>query len=254
MTAPGEGVDFIARLFAQYRIIADDLAARPEVRRIEAPDFSERARRAGTCLRPVDWANEIFEGPGFRWAHVEFFSIPGQIGVLHVCLFPALDRRAPIFGFDIISGRAKATGAFLDLSPTTPSFDPIADAWMGSPPEAFAEPRTLPEWAAAIFSPRALAIRPVSVSEVDAVVALARRSLAFWLDAEKPSGSVAVMALAQYRYAAAQRLNEHTFRMLAGCVGPEIAREFIDDWLFPTPSADSESRPEISAPAIFRRN
>ena len=35
----------------------------------------------------------------------------------HVCLFPELTNGGPIYGFDIISGKNKVTGAFHDFSP-----------------------------------------------------------------------------------------------------------------------------------------
>ena len=35
----------------------------------------------------------------------------------HVCLFPELTNGGPIYGFDIIAGKNKVTGAFHDFSP-----------------------------------------------------------------------------------------------------------------------------------------
>ena len=112
--------DLVTVLSDHARRFASSLAAGSDVERVQVPDFLIRARCEGTLSKPVVWTNDVFTGPDFRWAHVEFFSIPDQIGVIHVCVFPRMDRPAPIFGFDIIAGRRKATGAFLDLSPTTP--------------------------------------------------------------------------------------------------------------------------------------
>jgi hypothetical protein len=238
MTAASREVDLVDRLEARAQALSTAIASQPSVRRIHAPDFLARASLAHTLTKPVVWRNEIFVGPEFRWAHVEFFSIRDQIGVIHVCILPALDRHAPIFGFDIITGIKKATGAFLDLSPTTAEAMEISDAWAADTKRAaadFQEKRELPEWASAVFSQHALAIRPTSISEVEGVLGLAESSLSLWLRAEKRVASGAAMARAQQSYVEAQRRNEHTFRMLAGCVGAEIATEFVNQWLFPAP-------------------
>ena len=233
---PLQEIDLVDLLEAWAHEFAAVLAGRPSVKRIEAPDFLFRAKASGALVKPVIWRNEIFVGPEFRWAHVEYFAIGEQIGVIHVCVFPSLDCHAPIFGFDIISGGRKATGAFLDLSPTTAEAAEIVDSWAAETKrevETFQEKRRLPDWAAAVLSEHAVAIRPVSPSEVEAVLTLAQRSLALWLDRKKPVGRGVAMLRAQQRYVEAQRRNEHTLRMLAGCVGADIARHFVNEWLFP---------------------
>ena len=42
-----------------------------------------------------------------------------KLWMMHVCVFPHIDSDAPIFGFDVIAGPNKMTGAFCDLSATT---------------------------------------------------------------------------------------------------------------------------------------
>jgi len=236
--APSEETDFVQYLEACADAFAAAIASRPSVRHVDTPDFLLRAKRNRTLMKPVVWRNEIFVGPEFRWAHVEYFSIRSQIGVVHVCLLPALDRQAPIFGFDIICGGRKATGAFLDLSPTTADAAAISNSWAvqtGREMASFQEKRMLPDWATSVFSQHALAIRPVSSGEVERVMNLAESSLAHWFSHEKRKGNAKAMVSAQQRYVAAQRRNEHTLRMLAGCVGDDIAKEFVSDWLFPGP-------------------
>ncbi len=213
------------------------------------PDFRAMAERLGTLAKPVVWLNDVFKGPEFRWAHVEFFSIPDYIAVLHVCVFPTLRVQKPIFGFDVIAGSRKATGAFLDLSPTTSSANAIIEKWAVQADKdraSFEDHRVLPEWAATIFSPHALAIRPSSTSEVDQILGLARASLMMTLDQAFETGAPTMMVAAQRVYVEGQRKNEHTFRMLANCVGPDLAREFIDGWLFPQ-SEDGDDDESLAA-------
>jgi phycocyanobilin:ferredoxin oxidoreductase len=231
-------IGLIDHLHRNAALFAADLAACDDTGKLTAPDFCSLARRDGTLSKSVVWINDIFKSPVFRWAHVEFFSIADQIAVIHVCVFPHFDHAAPIFGFDIIASCHKATGAFLDLSPTVDVAEKAIAQWgMKTKKDraGFSDHRDLPDWAAEIFSPSALAIRPVSLQEVDDVLALGRASLAMWLDQPAITFPAAQMMAAQRRYVEGQRRNQHTFRMLSTCVGPALAREFIDDWLFPTP-------------------
>lgn len=228
----------IDHLYKNAALFAADLAACSDTGKLTAPDFCSLARRDGTLSKSVVWMNEIFKSPAFRWAHVEFFSITDQIGVIHVCVFPHFDHAAPIFGFDIIASCHKATGAFLDLSPTVDAAEAAIEQWgMKTKKDrtGFKDHRDLPDWAASIFSPAALAIRPVSLQEADDVLALGRASLAMWLAQPAILFPAAPMVAAQQRYVKGQRCNQHTFRMLATCIGPALAREFIDQWLFPIP-------------------
>ncbi|CAL75167.1 putative phycocyanobilin:ferredoxin oxidoreductase, PcyA-like [Bradyrhizobium sp. ORS 278] len=250
MSDGDDGDDLICDLQHAAEDFAADLRAVPALERVRVPDFHAAAIAEGTLQKEITWRNDVFVGGRFRHAHVESFSIGEQIGVVHVCIFPHFDRAAPIFGFDIIAGRKKATGAFLDLSPTTMAANAIIDGWSEASAAQranFRETRILPAWAASIFSRSALAIRPASRHEVASVVALGRSALAYYLDAHLATAAEAEMQVAQRKYIEAQRSNEHTFRMLAGCVGVDLARDFIDGWLFPAPPSPGESRSDAAA-------
>jgi hypothetical protein len=160
--------------------------------------------------------------------------VPGGFFVLHLCGVPRPSSAAPVFGFDVIGGAGRVTGLFLDLSPV-----------LGAPPRPrlgefgdlarFAEQRPRPDWGD-IFSDDFLAIRPRGPAELGRALDLAERAFAGWLaavGAPAPPADRALVVAGQNRYAAAQRRNEHTFRMLAGLVGAASARRFIDEALFP---------------------
>ncbi len=197
------------------------------------------ARLAPPALPPARdgliWENILFESPLFRRAHIELFAAPGRCHVLHVCAVPQLHDPAPIFGFDMVGGPARVTGIFLDLSPVMAQHDRLSlreilpEGHRGQ----FRTPRVLPDWGD-VFSPDMLAIRPHDTAEILAALALARRSLAAWLGRSPAPGEACPrIAESQNRYAAAQRKNEHTYRMLSQFVGAAEARRFIDDVLFP---------------------
>jgi len=213
------------------------LSQEPGSRRWPAPDFLALAERAGALTRPARWWNVLIELPMLRRAHVEYFAIAEQIAVLHVCAFPRLHLSAPIFGFDVIAGAQKVTGAFLDLSPLDTASAERAAAWgraHGPKRAAFSQTRTLPDWAEAIFSEHALAVRPNSPQELEAALDLGAETLRWFLGQDWPlAADPLAMAEAQDRYCLGQRANLHTFRMLAGLVGEALATRFIVEQLFP---------------------
>ena len=67
------------------------------------------------------WINRVWSGDLYRRAHVDVVDMreSSKLWMMHCCIFPHLDSDAPIFGFDVIAGPNKMTGAFCDLSATT---------------------------------------------------------------------------------------------------------------------------------------
>jgi phycocyanobilin:ferredoxin oxidoreductase len=109
--------------------------------------------------------NEIFNRPGmqditwrsdlFRKAHVNRLSESEVTGMqmLHCCIYPHYNNSSPIFGLDIIAGRNKITGLFMDFSPTIDRNHPLISEFSSrSKSLNFSKVRELPEWARSIFS------------------------------------------------------------------------------------------------------
>ena len=65
------------------------------------------------------WVNRTWRNSDVRRAHVDVVDVRenGKLWMMHVCLFPELTNGGPIYGFDIIAGKNKVTGAFHDFSP-----------------------------------------------------------------------------------------------------------------------------------------
>jgi hypothetical protein len=232
--------------------VEDDLIG---LMRRAAQDFIAILRRQPACQQlptplvpahpgPLSWSNTLFGATAFRRAHVELFEVPGLFAVCHVCIIPHTCDEAPIFGFDMIAGRAQATGIFLDFSPVTartptPALCNVVsrDARAG-----FRHHRQRPEWGS-IFSDDFFAIRPVNWNETCSAVALANSALDYFLLCVQENSSARggmkasdpFVLQGQSAYAQAQRQNPHTLRMLARLVGAEPARNFIDEILFPLP-------------------
>ena len=182
------------------------------------------------------WDNLLLRSDRFRRAHIETLDVAERLSVLHVCVFPHLDDPTPIFGFDMIAGPARVTGIFLDLSPVTNRLpEPSLSDVVGLPALAgFAKRRTLPDWGS-IFSVDVLAVRPADLDEVSRAIFLAEKAVDGVLRSRglPADAARAEIAVGQSSYAAAQRRNEHTLRMLAGFIGLVPARRFVEEVLFP---------------------
>lgn len=231
-------VTLIDRLSEATDRFAALAAAAPGAVGMEVPDWLARARETGALRRPIAWRNTVVTTAGLRRLHVEFFALPGEIAVLHVCAFPHLSAALPIFGFDVIAGREKATGCFLDLSPSVPEAAFVTQAWaaqLATYRAALGEVRELPEWGT-IFSSEVLAVRPRDARDFEHCLDFGAESLAALLDTRASAADPAAMRLAQLHYIDGQRRNDRTRRMLAGCIGPALADRFIDDCLFPLPA------------------
>ena len=106
------------------------------------------------------WTNRTWKNEFIRRAHVDVVDVRETKGLwmAHVCLFPELTNGGPIYGFDIIAGKKKVTGAFHDFSPLLKKEHPMTN-WFVDDVKHFkpSKERELPDWAKAIFSPGMIA-------------------------------------------------------------------------------------------------
>jgi hypothetical protein len=75
------------------------------------------------------WVNRVWTSDRYRRAHVDVVDARDSKGLwmMHCCVFPHTHNPAPIFGFDVIAGKNKITGCFIDYSPTTDREHPMID-------------------------------------------------------------------------------------------------------------------------------
>jgi phycocyanobilin:ferredoxin oxidoreductase len=182
----------------------------------------------GSTPIPVEdygWQNHIFESEMFRRGHVEIFTTD-KLMVLHVTVFPHLDDPAPIYGFDVISGAEKASGIFLDLSPTVGKTAHFCETPAGAT-------RIVPEWGE-IFSPHFVAVRPRNDDEFIDLLQAGMTVLENYLPTLRTeTADVEAVRTAQNRYCAGQRRNEKTMSALVRLIGAERANQFMTTVLFP---------------------
>ena len=187
------------------------------------------------------WLNRVFRGEHFRRAHIDSVDARDSKGLYmtHICVFPNYNNDAPIYGFDIICGKNKVTGAFHDYSPTADWNHPMVNLFGEFVQDLeWKKERQLPDWAQAIFSKHMAAASNVRIEEMQQVVTMALDNLDTYL-AELPTYTTssvdsALIREKQNRYCAYQKQNPHTPKVMESLgLDPEDVRTFIDECLFP---------------------
>ena len=71
----------------------------------------------GKLNENYDWENTLWSSLRYRRAHIEIVDKRDSHGIyiLHSTIFPHYNDPSPIWGFDVICGRNKITGAFHDV-------------------------------------------------------------------------------------------------------------------------------------------
>ncbi len=187
------------------------------------------------------WLNRVFRGEHFRRAHIDSVDARDSKGLYmtHICVFPNYDNDAPIYGFDIICGKNKVTGAFHDYSPTADWSHPMVNLFGEFVQDLeWKKERQLPDWAQAIFSKHMVAASNVRIEEMQQVVTMALDNLDTYL-AELPTYTTSsvdstLIREKQNRYCAYQKQNPHTPKVMESLgLDPADVRMFIDECLFP---------------------
>jgi len=187
------------------------------------------------------WVNRVWRNNDVRRAHIDVVDARDSKGLwmMHVCVFPVLTNGGPIYGFDVIAGKNKMTGAFHDFSASADVDNPMIEGYK----EAVADfiptkQRQLPEWATNIFSDKMLAAGNVSTEqEAVAIIELAQNNLRAYFDEIGEftgfSDSAIVTGCQNY-YCKNQQKNPHTPRTMKSLGLDEAdVDKFCTDMLFP---------------------
>jgi len=182
------------------------------------------------------WPNYIYSDKNFRRAHLDIVDARDtkNLYMLHLCVFPHINDPAPIFGFDIIAGPKKVTGAFHDFSPVLREHW-LLD-WFRDSTKKFkaSKERELPDWAKAIFSGNMIAAGNVrSEEELSKILKMVITNLEFYLNNIGETGD-ATFKMKQNFYCEKQKENPHTPKVMTSLgLDPEEVRFFIQEGLFP---------------------
>lgn len=181
------------------------------------------------------WLNCVWTSDKFRRAHLDIVDVRDtkKLYMMHLTVFPHISDGSPIFGFDLIAGPSKVTGAFHDYSPIDPNHPMLR--WFSDRVNGleWSKPRQLPEWAQEIFSDRMVAAGNISAKdELLTVIKLVQDTLSYYLD---NVGSVDGHYLElQNKYCRNQKLNPHTPKVMVSLgFDTETVQNFIQTCLFP---------------------
>jgi hypothetical protein len=182
------------------------------------------------------WSNYLWTDSAFKKAHIEIVDATKskKMWVMHMCIFPHHNSPDPIFGFDIVAGQHKITGAFHDFSKVGES---QIYKWYQRKMESVTwnKKRELPEWAQRIFSPQMLAAGNIQTQEeFDQLANTVLDNLDHYLYNIGVLYSGTDYKEQHNHYCKNQKLNHHTPNMmeLIG-VNKELFIEFMDEILFP---------------------
>jgi hypothetical protein len=188
------------------------------------------------------WINRVWQNEHVRRAHIDVVDARDTKGLwmMHVCVFPVLTNDGPIYGFDVISGAKKMTGAFHDFSRSSggeqhPMIEGYKEAVADFIPS---KRRKLPEWAENIFTDSMIAAGNVATQEeATAIVDLALNNLrAYFGEIGSFTGTAdpEKTAEAQNYYCHNQQQNPHTPRTMKSLgLNEADVDKFCTDMLFP---------------------
>ena len=187
------------------------------------------------------WINRVWANDHVRRAHIDVVDARNTKGLwmMHVCIFPTLDNPAPIYGFDVIAGKNKMTGAFHDFSPSSDPDHPMIQGYYESVDHFVPEKqRELPEWARNIFTGKMLAAGNVkSDEESDEIIRIATSNLRAYFNEvglTKGEGDQTIVAASQDYYCHNQQQNPHTANVMKSLgLNPDDVDVFCRDMLFP---------------------
>jgi phycocyanobilin:ferredoxin oxidoreductase len=185
------------------------------------------------------WVNRVWTSDAYRRAHIDVVDARETKGLwmMHCCVFPHIHNPAPIFGFDVIAGKNKITGCFIDYSPTIDREHQMIDYFANEVSRYdWIRKRELPDWAQRIFSPHMVAAGNVKEeSELSQIASLAQILVNHYLETvSETNHKVADTTFEQNFYAQNQKQNPHTPRVMVSLgLSEDDVRVFIQDCLFP---------------------
>jgi phycocyanobilin:ferredoxin oxidoreductase len=185
------------------------------------------------------WVNRVWTSDSYRRAHIDVVDARETKGLwmMHCCVFPHTHNPAPIFGFDVIAGKNKITGCFIDYSPTGDAEHPML--WYFADEVSRYEwnkPRKLPEWAERIFSRHMIAAGNVSdETELAQIASLANILVNHYTECVgETNNTVENTTKQQNYYAQNQKQNPHTPKVMVSLgLSEDDVRHFIQECLFP---------------------
>ena len=185
------------------------------------------------------WVNKVWASSRYRRAHIDVVDARQTKGLwmMHCCIFPHTHNPAPIFGFDVIAGKNKITGCFIDYSPAGDVKHPMIK-YFGEEVGKYEwnKKRKLPEWAERIFSEHMVAAGNVSdENELKQLTSLAHILVNNYLDTVDETNNTSKDTIPEQNYYCEnQKQNPHTPKVMVSLgLSEDDVQHFIQECLFP---------------------
>lgn len=182
------------------------------------------------------WANLTWRSEKFRRIHLDVVDAREEkkLWMMHVCALPTLTSGAPIYGFDVISGKSKVTGAFHDFSVVDkmhPALKYFEDKVSGL---EWSKERVLPDWAKSIFSKNMIAAGNIQEAEELSKLLKVVEETTHWYFNDMKDLMAYPAREAHNKYAFYQKQNPHTPRTMKSLgLNEEDVDQFVNNCLFP---------------------
>jgi hypothetical protein len=183
------------------------------------------------------WPAKSYQSPEiFRQADIDIIDAreDRKLWMMHLCIYPHVNDPAPIFGFDIIAGPNKVTGAFHDFSPIDPYSHILSEFATNVQSFIPSKARELPDWAKNIFSGNMVSAGNIrDGKELDDLLELVINNLKYFI---KNIGMTTDNDYTEQHnwYAINQKKNPHTARVMENMgVDPTLVQRYINECLFP---------------------
>ncbi|NJK36028.1 MAG: phycocyanobilin:ferredoxin oxidoreductase [Oscillatoriales cyanobacterium SM2_2_1] len=184
----------------------------------------------------VTIANTCYQARQFRKIHLELAQVGEHLDILHCVMFPHPAYPLPIFGTDLVGGKAGINAAIVDLSPMAPFSEPWDRDLKELQPlrDGFSQHREIPAWGD-IFSPYCLFVRLTNSAEEQLFIDLAAHYATLvsqWAQTLAPLADPAPVLASQQRYCQQQQRNDKTRRVLEKAFGAPWAERYMTTVLF----------------------
>lgn len=187
--------------------------------------------------------NSCYQSPQFRKMHLELAKVGTNLDILHCVMFPNSNYPLPMFGCDLVAGKAGISAAIVDLSPTNGDRTlplPYREYLSKNTGRTFSQIRELPEWGD-IFSEFCLFIRPGDRDEEQKFIATVGQFLAIHCQQALAVSPVSaeeeqIYLAGQRYYCTKQKQNDKTRRVLEKAFGVQWAETYMTSVLFDLPN------------------
>ena len=187
------------------------------------------------------WVDCVGNNSNYRRGRVGVVDMREErkLWMMHVCVFPHTHNDGPIYGFDVIAGPNKMTGAFYDFSATANMEHPMMEYFATiAKPLQWKRERELPDWAKAIFSDSMIAAGMVKEeSEINQICKVAKEGLCYYkrnIGKYNGNSNSDIGIATQNHYAEHQKMNPHTPNVMKSLgLDPDDVDAFISESLFP---------------------